>query len=1026
MTKMTKKRERQKGLRTGASSLTLALLLSPIMVCAISTMPAFAVGGTGGGSLGAGGGVGGVDSPTGSGESGGTACCSSFGGGGGGAGETGGAGSVGGSGLGGNGGSGGLSAGDAGQAGTDGTAGTARGGGGGGGGAHGVVIGTLPIAPSTGGAGGHGGVGPINAFGGGGGGGGYGAVVTGSNLSGNINDVIVGGRGGNGGGGHYEFDPTGSGGSGGIGLLFTGNGNQSTIATSITGGAGGDGGSNVPGDGGSGGAGGVGLAGSSLSLILNGTITGGDGGVKGTGNKADGADGLGGVGIVGEGLIITLGNGGRIAGGHSGDGTTRANAITFTGGANRLELQAGSTIIGNIDASAGTSDTFVLGGPTDSSFDVGRIVTAATPGATNEIIGLENFRKTGTSTWTLTGAGAQDWSIDEGTLAGNADSFGGDLTFAGGVGNRGVVFNQFGIGTYAGAISGNGSLIKTGTGTLTLNGVNTYSGLTTVEDGKLVVGGVGNSSGSLAGAVTVLSGGALGGIGTVGATTIEAGGIHAPGNSPGTQTIMGDYANHGTLQIDVTPTLADKLIVNGAVDISGATLDLHLSPMSPADWNILNGPFTIIANDSSDAVIGSFAPVTMNLLFLNESLDYVGGDGNDVTLELTRNNVDFASVGQTRNQKATGGGIGSLALGNPLWNVIALQNDEGATRAAFDQLSGEVHASAKSALIEDSQFIRGAANDRIRSGFSKVGVPAMPVLAYGETRSGHVATAAIGGLLATADTQRFAAWGRAFGSWGRTDSNGNAAELNRSTGGFLTGIDGSITSDWRLGVLAGYSHSTFDVDDRTSSGSSDNYHLGLYGGSQWGNLGLRGGTAYSVHDIETNRSVIFPGFTDTLKGDYDAGTFQAFGELGYRIDTSSSSFEPFVNLAYINLYTDRFTETGGTAALTSANQSTDTTLTTFGVRASTSFTLGTITATAGGTLGWRHAFGDTTPLTTQAFAGGSTFTVAGIPIAKDAAIVEAGLDLDLTDTVALGIAYQGQLGSGAQQNGLNAKLALKF
>jgi hypothetical protein len=56
----------------------------------------------------------------------------------------------------------------------------------------------------------------------------------------------------------------------------------------------------------------------------------------------------------------------------------------------------------------------------------------------------------------------------------------------------------------------------------------------------------------------------------------------------------------------VTPTLSDLLAVNGAVDISGSTLALLMSPTSAADWNINNGPYTIIANDGTDAVTGTF------------------------------------------------------------------------------------------------------------------------------------------------------------------------------------------------------------------------------------------------------------------------------------------------------------------------------------------------------------------------------------------------------------------------------------
>jgi outer membrane autotransporter protein len=291
----------------------------------------------------------------------------------------------------------------------------------------------------------------------------------------------------------------------------------------------------------------------------------------------------------------------------------------------------------------------------------------------------------------------------------------------------------------------------------------------------------------------------------------------------------------------------------------------------------------------------------------------------------------------------------------------------------------------------------------------------LPVMAYGEG----------GPEMAAADTDRFAVWGQAFGSWGDTGSDGNAAAFGRSTGGLLIGAD-ALAGDWRVGLLGGYSHSSFDADARNSAGDSDNYHLGLYGGTNWGAIAFRTGAAYSWDNISTKRSVAFNGFADALSADYDAATAQVFGELAYKVDANQFHFEPFANLAYVDVKTDGFTEKGGAAALTSQSSNTDATFTTLGLRASTDLGLGEVKATAHGTLGWRHAFGDITPTSTLAFAGGDAFTIAGVPVAKDSAVIEAGFDLQMSANATLGLSYAGQFGGGAVDNGARANLNVKF
>ncbi len=123
--------------------------------------------------------------------------------------------------------------------------------------------------------------------------------------------------------------------------------------------------------------------------------------------------------------------------------------------------------------------------------------------------------------------------------------------------------------------------------------------------------------------------------------------MHAPGNSIGVQHILGDYANYGILRIEANPAQADKLVVAGSVDITGASLDLVLSPGNSASWDLFNGPFTILAKQSPGAVVGRFEQITQKLLFLDAQLAYDDGDGNDVTQELQRNELALEMVAET-------------------------------------------------------------------------------------------------------------------------------------------------------------------------------------------------------------------------------------------------------------------------------------------------------------------------------------------------------------------------------------------
>lgn len=139
------------------------------------------------------------------------------------------------------------------------------------------------------------------------------------------------------------------------------------------------------------------------------------------------------------------------------------------------------------------------------------------------------------------------------------------------------------------------------------------------------------------GAVTVNSGGTLKGKGTIGILTVT--GTLAPGESPGCLTSGNLNLSSGTMQVEIAGTTVcteyDQQIVNGTVDITGATLSVaFLNGFTGANGN----SFIIINNDGADAVTGEFTGIadgaTVTLGGAQFVVDYQGGDGNDVVLTL--------------------------------------------------------------------------------------------------------------------------------------------------------------------------------------------------------------------------------------------------------------------------------------------------------------------------------------------------------------------------------------------------------
>ncbi|MFC0511441.1 autotransporter outer membrane beta-barrel domain-containing protein, partial [Asaia spathodeae] len=740
-----------------------------------------------------------------------------------------------------------------------------------------------------------------------------------------------------------------------------------------------------------------------------------------------------------------------------GDGTTNGSAITanldtvindsnVSGGTSLVKSDAGTLIItkdqtyrGDTTISGGTLQLGDggTGGRIDSSPAIhnnGRLVVNHADGVNlaQPIDGTGAFIQAGTGTTTLGNNNSYTGgtTLTNGGLQGSTTSFGsGDVNVGQ---NANLIIAQQNDGNFDNPLTGDGQITKQGRGSVVFNRDNTsFNGDVDVVEGELAVNGAMTSA-----TFAARDGGILSGTGALGATTIGSGGVLSPaGSGPiGVMTINRNLTMEpgSTLYMDATSQstgtsiteqgktyerlVSDLVNVQGSVNLNGGTVAFNAPTGS-----ILNRNQAYRLIQSTDGISGRFDQLSSNIgnqyLFLSPSLTY---SGNAVDLLLNRNGNSFSVVGNARNELAAGLALDKLPETNPVVQVLTgLDKDD--ARKALNAVSGEIHASIRSALIEDAYLAREAVTDRLDSADCD-----------GADNSGIMRTAATrkGSRKGQCYSDRLVFWTQAYGSLGKNYSNGNAASMNHTNAGFLMGADTPVFETARVGGVFGYSNSTFNVSDgRASSGHSNNLTIGGYAGNHWGKLNVRLGATYTWNMLSTRRTVAFNGYQGSRLGaSYLGGTSQAFGEVGYKMKTRTTTVEPFAGVAYVNVHTNSFREKSGPDALAGQDMTTGMTYSTFGIRAAATYQAGRTLLTPRFMVGYRHAFGLTTPTARLNFAGVSdaNMDVAGTPIAADVAVINAGFGIKATDRITLGIYYTGQYGVQAIDNGAKANISLAF
>lgn len=671
-------------------------------------------------------------------------------------------------------------------------------------------------------------------------------------------------------------------------------------------------------------------------------------------------------------------------------------SLTKSGGSGTTILTGANTYTGGTTVGAG----ILLGNTTSLQGNITNNAGVTFNQAGNgtyagTMTGTGILAKSGVGTVVLTGANnySGGTNVTNGTLQGNTTSLQGNIT-----NNAAVIFDQAATGAYAGAMSGTGSLTKTGAGNLVLTGVNGYNGATAVNAGTLSVNGsIANS------AVNVNNGGTLGGSGTVGSTTIAAGGVLAPGNSIGTLTVNGNVtlAAGSTYRVEVDPAgNSDRINATGTATINGGTVDVQAG----AGTYAASTQYTIL--NAAGGRTGNFAGVTSNLAFLTPTLGY---DANNVFLTLARNQTPFASVAITPNQIAASTALQNAGNAGDMGTVQTALTGLSAVqaRAAYDATSGAGiaelrRASAGFAASLGNQLqarlaaVQGRGTGTLANSFTDRPL----LLAANDTLSDLMAPVSdapsqkfslAGGapaLPAASDAGR-GLWVRGFGGHGKTDGDGNAAASRLRSSGLSIGFDAEVRDGLRLGAAAATGTSRLSTDNN-ESGKTRGTALAVYGGYASGAWTFSGSASMSWGKNHMDRGISFGTLSRTAGGDFDSDTLSAYGEATYSLAMDGWTLQPLAGLSLSRNKANGFTETGaGALNLQVASQTTHSSRSVLGARAF--FDVGRIRLEP--RVVWAHEFGDlNTPMTAQ-FQGAATaspFQISGAALKRDTLILGLG------------------------------------
>lgn len=541
--------------------------------------------------------------------------------------------------------------------------------------------------------------------------------------------------------------------------------------------------------------------------------------------------------------------------------------------------------------------------------------------------------------------------------------------------------------------------------------------------------------GDIKGHVVVDEGATFGGKGNVGSLDVH--GRFVVDRSQGAAQINGDLKlfEGAELSYEINADgSAETITVDGTATLENASLTV----------NAMDGEYPLTQRYTvleANKVEGEFGKVSSNLAYMTPTLAYTD---TRVGLIYARNDVPLETFATTENSRALANSLEPEQQSAPV--TAAPHGETPPTPATADiapallpsppdehqPSPAPVLNTAINALLTSNTATAAIALEQL-AGVSTANLANATLSSVRPVSASMLSTlrelsndASLQDRSATGHDTNGRVWVQALGNSATLDDKQGESAFRQRTHGVVVGADWSLDNEWRAGVLGGKSQTR--LDGVLLDGDLDSWHLGAYALRQSGPLALRLGATYSSHDGTTKRNIAFNGYSDRLKGSYDASSQQVFAEVGYNLSSSALQVEPFASLGYERYQRDSYREKGGDAALKVDKQTQRNFSSIFGLRLAHHSDLENgMRLTPRMSAGWKRTYGNVSSHVRQTFlAGSETFYVEGIPLDRNSLTLEAGLDLRISKQHSLSIAYNGEMSSNSHENGVMGQWRMNF